>query len=114
MLKSGERRAQKLSQELGVSRQVIHFFGANPEECLSSDFLDAHEPGLFSGEEFEAGSVLMIQKIIQRKRDMTGLAKIPMLPATLRLASLAMPAYGAIPREKAREGSPPRGCRRPP
>jgi hypothetical protein len=58
-------------------REIIHLLSADPEEGLEVQFADTFQPGLFSGEEFDAVSLLLSQKLIQRKGGAAGVAKIP-------------------------------------
>ena len=58
-------------------RENIHLLSADPEEGLPVEFVETHQPRLFSSEEFDAGSLLLSQKLIQRKGGAAGVAKIP-------------------------------------
>jgi hypothetical protein len=44
---------------------------------LPAEFVETLQPRLFSSEEFDAGSLLLSQKLIQRKGGAAGVAKIP-------------------------------------
>ena len=57
-------------------RQIIHLLSADPEEGLPVEFVETLQPRLFSGEEFDAVSLLLSQKLIQRKGGAAGVAKI--------------------------------------
>ena len=57
--------------------EVVHLLSADPEEGLPAKFSEADQPRLFSSEEFDAGSLLLSQKLIQRKGGAAGAAKIP-------------------------------------
>ena len=58
-------------------REIIHLFSADPEESLPAEFVETHQPRLFSSEEFDAGGLLLSQKLIQQKRGAAGVAKSP-------------------------------------
>src|SRR5260370_25621830 len=58
-------------------REIIHLFSADPEEGLPVEFVETHQPRIFSSEEFDAGSLLLRQKLIQRKGGAAGVATIP-------------------------------------
>src|SRR5271165_4981847 len=58
-------------------REIIHLLSADPEEGLPAEFAETHQPRLFSSEEFDAGSLLLSQKLIQRKGGAAAVAKIP-------------------------------------
>jgi hypothetical protein len=57
--------------------EIIHLLSADPEEGLPVEFADTLQPRLFSGEEFDAVSLLLSQKLIQRKGGAARVAKIP-------------------------------------
>jgi hypothetical protein len=46
-------------------REIIHLLSADPKERLPVEFLDPLHPRLFAGEEFDAVSLLLSQKLIQ-------------------------------------------------
>ena len=72
-------------------REIIHILSADPEEGLPAEFVDTHQPRLLSSEEFDAGSLLLSQKLIQRKGGAAGVAKIPAhFPIDRVLAPLAI------------------------
>ena len=58
-------------------REVVHLLSADPEEGLPVEFVETLQPRLFSSEEFDAVSLLLSQKLIQRKGGAAGVAKIP-------------------------------------
>src|SRR5271166_2251998 len=58
-------------------REIIHLLGADPEEGLPVKFVETDQPRLFSSEELDAGSLLLSQKLIQRKGGAAGVAEIP-------------------------------------
>src|SRR5271166_757679 len=58
-------------------REIIHLLSADPEEGLPAEFVETHQPRLFSSEEFDAGRLLLSQKLIQRKGGAAGVAEIP-------------------------------------
>ena len=58
-------------------REIIHLLSADPEEGLPVEFAETLQPRLFSSEEFDAVSLLLSQKLIQRKGGAAGVAKIP-------------------------------------
>ena len=58
-------------------REIIHLLSADPEEGLPAEFVEPHQPRLFSSEEFAPVSLLLSQKLIQRKGGAAGVAKIP-------------------------------------
>src|SRR5580692_2874760 len=58
-------------------REVVHLLSADSEEGLPAKFSETRQPRLFSSEEFDAVSLLLSQKLIQRKGGAAGVAKIP-------------------------------------
>jgi hypothetical protein len=48
-------------------REVVHLLSADSEEGLSAKFSETLQPRLFSGEEFDAVSLLLSLKLFQRK-----------------------------------------------
>ena len=46
-------------------REIIHLFGADPEEGLQGELFDTHQSRFFSSKEFEAGCLLLGQKLVQ-------------------------------------------------
>src|ERR1700724_2599716 len=58
-------------------REIIHLLSADPEEGLPVELVETHQPRLFSSEEFDAASLLLSQKLIQRKGGAAGVSKIP-------------------------------------
>ena len=48
-------------------REIIHLLSADPEEGLPVEFAETLQPRLFSSEEFDAVSLLLSQKLIQRQ-----------------------------------------------
>ena len=56
-----------LSRALQPLREIIHLLSADPEEGLPVEFVETLQPRLFSSEEFDAVSLLLSQKLIQRK-----------------------------------------------
>ena len=55
-------------------REIIHLLSADPEEGLPAEFVETDQPRLFSSEELDAGSLLLSQKLIQRKGGAAGAA----------------------------------------
>ena len=69
-------RQYSIASFTSLLREVVHLLSADPEEGLPAKFSDTHRPRLSSSEEFDAVSLLLSQKLIQRKGGAPGVAKI--------------------------------------